>query len=136
MDRKSVKPMVMYLLPFVVLVALAIFFSTGKQLQRPAGTPEDFPLYIEQLREDLEEEDWVNARSTLKDLEASWDAVIPRIRYSVERKQIEQINDSLTRVREAVERKEKTSALKELAELKDRWNRLGTPTLERGVISV
>ncbi len=128
MDRESLKPMVMYLVPLVVIVSLILFFGSGRQFQRPIENPEGFPLYMEELNGDLRREDWSNARVTLKKLEASRYALIPGIRYSIGRKQIEELNGSLARVRDAVKVKDKTAALMELAELEKYWNGLGTQT--------
>lgn len=66
-----------------------------------------------------------NAQRDLEDMEKTWRKVIPRIQFSMESDEINNLGISVARARAAITAKDQAGALKELEDAASHWHNLG-----------
>jgi hypothetical protein len=131
MDESKLRRVVLYIIPVLTLAAVVLFLNGGQYLKKPVEDTNDFPRCLQLLKEDINNEDWEAAGSDLDKLQASWNRVLTRIQYGVNRNEVHQINIRISRIRGAIQARDKTAALIEINELENHWNALGTQAMTK-----
>ncbi|HHV34114.1 MAG TPA: DUF4363 family protein [Syntrophomonadaceae bacterium] len=98
---------------------------SGSYLKQPRGKDENVPGKLALVKENVRNADWESAQQDLEDTEKAWKKVIPRIQFSMERDEINNLGISLARARAAITAKDKAGALMELEEAASHWHNLG-----------
>lgn len=111
-----------YLLPTLIILASASLFASGEYLKAPRGERDNVLMYLDQLEQDLVSENWQAADNTLNTLEIAFGKVVPRVQFTVDQNDIIDFEISLTRLRGAIQAKEKGEALIELFEINYHWH--------------
>ena len=137
MDESKLRRVVLYIIPVLTLAAVVLFLNGGQYLKNLWKIRMIFPLPAA-AQEDINNEDWEAAGSDLDKLQASWNRVLTRIQYGVNRNEVHQINIRISRIRGAIQARDKTAALIEINELENHWNALGTQAMTKNnlVISI
>jgi len=103
---------------------IAIMLS-GYYLKQPFGEDDNVLHQIALVKEQVKNEDWKSAQRELNNLEIAWRKVTPRIQFSMERNEINQLDVSLARAGAAITAKDQAGALMELEEAARHWHNLG-----------
>jgi len=114
-----------YMVPILVLL-LFIAVMNGK-LYKLTLYPEkgdDFPHYLQALKEDVTDEQWIKVQGDYDELTALWKNMVERIQFSVEKDQIEAIDVNLARMQAYIELRDKKGVVVELLELKEHWKNI------------
>lgn len=119
------RKVVYFVIPILTLAAFVLLMNSAQNAKKPLGDEDNFPGYMQLLKEDINQEDWESANSHLTKLETAWEEVIPRIQYTVERDEFSAVDRSVSRVRGTIAAKDKTGALVEINELENNWGELG-----------
>lgn len=98
---------------------------SGSYLKQARGENDNFPDNLTLVKENVRKADWESARHHLEDTEKAWEEVLPRIQFSMERGEINNLTVSLARARAAIMAQDKPGALMELEEAASHWHRLG-----------
>jgi len=114
-----------YGLPFLLLTVFVLVMLSGNYLKQPRGVTDNVPQYMTRLQESIIKQDWEGAEANLKKLNTAWQQVIPRIQYSVERNEMNEIDINLARLKGFIAAKDQAGALAELSEAEEQWNQLG-----------
>ncbi|MFO8060846.1 MAG: DUF4363 family protein [Bacillota bacterium] len=117
-----------WLLYIGVILVLALFYvslSTVPWMKRPFGPREDVEGYLDDLIRLVDEEQWDEAGENLPDLEEAWDRVIARLQLVLERDEVNRFTAGLVRLKVAVEQRDATRALTELAQMRQVWQDMG-----------
>lgn len=126
MERDKLHRIVLYLIPAVTLLALTLILCSGEYLKKPTGEADNFPYYLQLLKQDINNENWNKAREDAVKLQSSWENILTRIQYSVSSSEVNQVTNGISRIRGAIAARDKAGALVELKELENHWNALGT----------
>lgn len=114
-----------YLIPVVTLAAFVWVMHSADALKKPPGNEEGVPYYLQLLKDDVTREDWDAATRHQAKLEEAWRSVIPKIQYTIEREEFNEVDRTVARVRGAVAARDKTEALVQINELESGWGELG-----------
>jgi len=119
-----VKRFLVYLLPVAILALFIFVMNSNIYLQRNRSKDNNFPMYIEKVKEDIRNNRWNEAKINIEKLENSWNLIMPKLQFSVERDEIGDLNASLARLKGAITAEDKGEALADLNEAQEHWNRL------------
>jgi hypothetical protein len=118
------RKLVYYSIPIIVLIVFVLIMNSGGYLKRPRGEEEDLPGLIKIVEEDLLNERWDSVSLNVDRLKNTWQKVIPRVQFSVERDEILAINRGLARIQGFIKARDKAGALAEISEINEHWNDL------------
>ncbi len=118
------KKIIFYLLPVALLGLFVAIMLSGSYLKQPFGTDDNVPGQISLVKNYVRNADWENAQKEQNNLEMAWEKIIPRIQFSMERDEINQLDISLARAKAAITAKDKAGALMELEEAARHWHNL------------
>ncbi|MDD2556343.1 MAG: DUF4363 family protein [Syntrophaceticus sp.] len=119
------KKLIYYLLPVAILALFIGIMLSGSYLKQPRGEDDNVPAQLVLVKEVVQKGDWKSAQQELGTLKKSWEKVVPRIQFSMERNEIYLLSVSLTRAGAAITAKDKAGALMELEEAEHHWHSLG-----------
>jgi uncharacterized protein DUF4363 len=113
-----------FIIPIVTLGFFLLIMLSGDYLKQPRNPSEDVIGYINLTMEDVKSDNWANAIDNIDKIEKSWNKIVPRIQFSVERDEIYNININIARLKGAAIVEDKSSALMELNAAIENWNEL------------
>ena len=119
------KKIIYYLLPVAMLALFIAIMLSGSYLKQPFGEDDNVPQKIALVKEHVRNADWESAQREQNYLEIAWGKVTPRIQFSMERNEINQLDVSLARAGAAITAKDQAGALMELEEAARHWHNLG-----------
>ncbi len=117
-----------WLLYIAVILILVLFYfsmSTVPWMKRPFGPGEDVEGYLDDLADMIRDEKWEEATRHLPDLEKAWDQVGARLQLVLERNEMNRFSFGIVRLDVAIDRRDATRALTEIAEMKQVWQEMG-----------
>ena len=120
----NMRKVILYLIPVVALSFFALIMTGESYFKKPRGYWDNVPRYLSVVENDLTDSRWDDAKADMQNLEGAWNKVVPRIQFSVERDRINGLSKSIARINGAILAKDKSSALIELSEAKEHWNKL------------
>ncbi len=106
---------------FTVAIILMVFIglmNSGNYWARPMSEP------FSNLKRSLQSENWEQAEKSYQDLMLTWQQIVPRIQFSVEKDEINAINLNLARVKACIKLRLKDQAYLELTEAMEHWENL------------
>lgn len=118
------KKFLLYLTLTLTLLVFILVMNTGQYLKAPMGKEDNVPRYMKNVRIDIENSEWDSAKKNIKELDSAWHKVIPRIQFSVERTEINQLSVSLARLKGAINTENKAASLIELEEASKHWEQI------------
>ncbi|WP_071392636.1 DUF4363 family protein [Bacillus tuaregi] len=120
------KEFILYrLLPFLLLVLFGLIMISGDYLKQPLSREDDVMHYLDAAIKSVEAENWDDATHSLSHVNRSFQPVIKRIQFSVERNEINQFTLCIERTKGFIQGHEKSGALAELEEAHYLWDELG-----------
>ncbi|HEX2953540.1 MAG TPA: DUF4363 family protein [Bacillota bacterium] len=114
-----------YAFPVVILVLFIIVMNAGPWLKKPWGDEADFTTHLRTLERLIRQSQWQSAAVEWNGTERDYRKVTIRIQFSVERDELNRIDDLLARVKGAIVTKDRQAALVELFEAEQHWKQLG-----------
>lgn len=117
-----------WLLYIAVVLILVLFYfsmSTVPWMKRPFGPGEDVEGYLDDLADMIRDEKWEEATRQLPDLEKAWDQVSARLQLVLEKDEMNRFSSGIVRLDVAIDRRDATRALTEIAEMKQVWQEMG-----------
>ena len=115
----------MYIAVVLILVLFYFSMSTVPWMKRPLGQGEDVEGYLDDLASMIRDEKWEEATGQLPELEEAWDQVSARLQLVLERNEMNRFSSGLVRLEVAIDRRDVTRALTEIAEMKQVWQEMG-----------
>lgn len=118
------RKVVYYSIPIITLVMFALVMLSGTYLKNSRSIEDDFPAHLESVKSDISSEQWDNAASNIDKLYNAWKKVARRVQFSAERDEMNDIDINLSRLRGAIDAKDKSIALVELSEARMHWDNI------------
>lgn len=115
---------VYYSIPIITLVLFVLVMLSGTYLKKPRSTEDNFPQHLEAVKTHISNEQWDNAASDIDKLYTAWKKVARRVQFSSERDEMNDIDINLSRLRGAIDAKDKSIALVEISEARMHWDNL------------
>lgn len=113
------------LIPITMVGLFVIMMTSGSFLKKPLNDEDDVMLHIQQLKENVQNEQWEVASDHLEKTIQAWKKVVKRIQFSVERDEINSFRKTLERTKGFIKAEEKGGALAEIDEAHHIWTELG-----------
>lgn len=113
-----------YIIPVLILGIFIAIMNSGRLLKKPFSNKDDVYTCIAALQKNILSEDWAKAQVSLKNLKTAWKTVEKRVQFSVERNDLNTIDDNIARIEGSLLVQDKTSAIIELSEIKKNWSEL------------
>lgn len=113
------------LIPLAFLLLFVLVMTGDWYWKRPRGSYNDVAMHLQNVRQAVLVEDWVEAEASWQQLDQAWRFMITRVQFSVERDEIRGLTLSLARLHGALLAQDKSGALMELAEAEEHWHDLG-----------
>lgn len=118
------KKILLYVLPISLLIFFIFIMNSGNFFKQPRSSDDDFEAYASVLEQDMHWGDWKKAGEDFEFFYNAWQIIIPRIQFSVEKDEINEINVNLSRLKSYIKTENSDSALAELSEIKEHWENL------------
>lgn len=112
-------------IPIVILTLFILVMLSDKHFKNPITGNDNIPLSIEEIRKEIEKDNWAETIKKTDNLSNAWDKVVKRVQFSAEKDEIDGFNKSLARLRGAITAMDKSNAFMELNEAYEHWENLG-----------
>jgi hypothetical protein len=112
-------------IPIVTLILFIIIMLSDNYLKNPISNGDNIPLTIEEIRQEIEKDNWEESIKKTDNLSNAWDKVVKRIQFSAEKDEIDGFYMNLSRLRGAIAAMDKSNAFMELNEAYEHWGNLG-----------
>lgn len=114
-----------YAFPVLILALFVTVMNSGPWLKKPWDGETDFATHLRTLERSIRHSRWSFAVGELERTERDYRKVIARIQFSVERDELDRIQDLLARIKGAIATKDMKTAVVEIDEAYQHWNELG-----------
>lgn len=118
------KKFITYFIPIVTLTIFVLIMLSGNYFEKPRNPSEDVIAFVELSIKHAKVEKWDTLSQDVVSIDYAWKKIIPRIQYSVETDEIQNINLNIARLRGSIASEDKASALIELNEIVENWDEL------------
>lgn len=118
------KKIKMYIIPITALSIFIAIMTSGGLAKKPFGEKDDVYRCVLTLQKDVIDENWNKADISFNELKNGWNLVRKRVQFSVERTDINTINDNIARIQGSLLIHDKASAIIEISEMTEHWNEL------------
>lgn len=112
-------------IPIFSLILFVLIMLSGNIAKKSFGNNDNIPEAIQLVIQDIQSENWENAKKNVENLSDTWKIVVKRVQFSSERDEINSFDSSLARLKGAITAKDKSSSLIELNEAYEHWEGLG-----------
>lgn len=110
----------------VIFLGLSVFVMVSSPiLKKPFGKDDDLNGIIYAIKDDIENDNWDNAKEKAYNLEEAWKIISKRVQFSAERNELMNGNRCIARFKGYIEANDKAGAYAELNELQEHWNDIG-----------
>lgn len=114
-----------YYIVVVLLMALCLAVMNGSDYLKKAHSDLDnVPLHLSQVKSAVEREDWNRANHDYLALKTAWQKIKPRIQFSVEKDEMNDIDFGLARLGAYIRWEDKTESWVEVSEIETHWKDL------------
>lgn len=112
-------------IPIFSLIVFVLVMLSGNILKKSFGKNDNIPEAIQTVIQDVQSENWENAKENTKNLSDTWKTIVKRVQFSSERDEINSFDSNIARLNGALIAKDKSSSLIELNEAYEHWEGLG-----------
>jgi hypothetical protein len=112
-------------IPIVTLVLFVLIMLSGGYLKKPMGGNDNIPELVQILIDNVNDENWVEAKNNTDKLSEAWSRIVRRVQFSSERDEINGFSMNVARLRGAIMAKNKANSLSVLFEAYEHWKELG-----------
>lgn len=113
------------LIPSALLVFFILVMVSSSFLKESFGENDNIPDIIAEIKADINNGNWSDARNGADRLDEAWNIIINRIQFSAERDEIRDAKTSIARMKGYIEANDKAGSLAELGEVKKHWMDIG-----------
>lgn len=111
-------------IPIVTILLFIFIMQSVRFLKKPIGKDDDFNQIIIDLREEVDNENWDEVNKGIDDLNMAWMTLVSRIQFSVERDEINNMSNSIARLKGSAKANDKSNSMIELYETYNIWTNL------------
>jgi len=112
-------------IPIVTLTLFVVIMLSGNYLKKPMGETDNIPELVQILINNIDDENWEEAKNNTDKLSEAWNKIVRRVQFSSERDEINGFSMNVARLRGAIMAKDKASSLSVLFEAYEHWRELG-----------
>lgn len=119
------KKILIFSIPVILMICFVLIMTSANYLKQPTGDDDNIVKIINDMRIDVNNENWASAEDKSKLLKHAWKKITTRVQFSAERNEIKDGEIAIARIQGFVEAKDKPGILSELDELKNHWVDIG-----------
>ncbi|HYE68664.1 MAG TPA: DUF4363 family protein [Anaerovoracaceae bacterium] len=119
------KKFVAVFIPVALIAFFILIMISAPFLKKSFGENDNVQTIMEEIKNEVNNGKWAEARESTVELEAAWNIIIDRVQFSVERDELKEIQTSLARMEGYIEANDRSGSLAELAVVKEHWTNLG-----------
>lgn len=118
---ETLRKIVHYGAPVLVIVVSLFIMQGGSLIKGPTSAEDDVSGLMNTLERNVLAGEWGNAEAVARELVATWSEMIPRVQFSGERRELQDLTTSLHRLVGYTMAQDVGGALAELAEAREHW---------------
>ncbi|MGK0469152.1 DUF4363 family protein [Clostridium sp.] len=118
------KKFISYSIPIITLTVFVLIMLSGSYLKKPRNSSEDVIAFTQISIVHAKAEKWDMLKKDITSITTSWNKIVPRIQFSVDRDEIYNINLNISRLRGSIASQDKSSTIMELYEIIENWHEL------------
>ena len=112
-------------IPIVTISLFILLMLSENYLKNSFGDDDNVPLSIKDVRIEIENGNWDQAKIKTELMSNAWDKVVKRVQFSAEKAEIDGFYVNIARLYGAIDAKDTSSALMELNEAYEHWDNIG-----------
>lgn len=112
-------------IPIVTLAFFILIMLSSSILKSSIGKDDNIPKSIELIIQDIDSENWEEAKNRAENLSDIWKKTVKKIQFSSEKNEISSFSTNMARLRGTIMARDKSSSFAELNEAYDHWQELG-----------
>lgn len=112
-------------IPIVTIALFILIMLSDKFLKNSLTDNDNIPSSIEEVRIEIVNGNWNEARTKTENLSKIWGKIVKRIQFSAEKDEINGFYKSISRLQGAISSMDKTNAYMELNEAYEHWENVG-----------
>ncbi|MBU8906876.1 DUF4363 family protein [Desertibacillus haloalkaliphilus] len=117
--------LLVYGFPVLIIALSVVVMTSGKVVKHPLKEDDHFIEQVKQVHTNVTEKQWGKAEDSIKQAIDTYDSIVNRVQFSVERELIYDIHVSLARIHGCIVTRDDTSAIQEIYVLYELWKHLG-----------
>ena len=119
------KRILLYSLLGAAITVIFLFAGSTNYLKKPFSHDDNVSLYISNINDKLDQEDWSGAQKELLHLEKAWQIVQKRVQFTGEEDDIKKISESLYKLKMMLDIKDLSGSKEELATIEYGFHDIG-----------
>ncbi|MFB4164131.1 DUF4363 family protein [Alteribacillus sp. JSM 102045] len=119
------KKFLLYFIPCVFIISTFVLMTSGGWMKNSFNENNNVISYLENMEHHIKHEEWNSAKTEQLKAQKAWEAVSKRIQYSVERADMQTMNQSLSKIKGGIENQDTSTIFPELYYFYDAWDKLG-----------
>ncbi|SFE36551.1 protein of unknown function [Alteribacillus iranensis] len=121
----TLNKMLLYCIPTLFMLLSAALLAGGTWIKEPLGEKHDIMAQMEYMHSLIDKKEWEKASDEYDNVEASWETISKRVQFSVERDDLEAINETLAKIKGGMKQKDTSIVYPELYYFYELWEQLG-----------
>ncbi|MEQ6378567.1 DUF4363 family protein [Bacillaceae bacterium S4-13-58] len=119
------KKFMLYAIPWsFILIFIAIMLS-GSFLKQPISEEDRLLEAMKSLETSINHLDWEKAEEEVDYIQTAWDKIVFRVQFSVERENMMQVDETISRIKGGVKAQDKNIIMEEIYYFYTLWDHLG-----------
>ena len=112
-------------IPIAIIVLFNLIMISGTYLKQPFGEKDDVLAILEDIKKDINDEDWDSANAGAFRLETAWNIITGRVQFSTERDELVEGKTSIESMKGYIEANDKAGSFAEIYEIAEHWSEIG-----------
>ena len=112
-------------LPTFIIILSILTMTSGAFLKQSFGENDKVMDTAKTLEQQLEKRNWQQAKNDVSDMLHAWDQVVSRVQFSVEREMINQITETLYKLKGSIFAEDYSAAMQQLHYFYILWEQMG-----------
>jgi len=119
------KKLIAVSIPVALIAFFILIMISAPFLKKSFGENDNVPAIIAEIKNDVNNGNWTDAKDSADELKVAWDIIISRVQFSAERDELKEIETSVARMKGYIEANDRAGSLAELEEVKEHWMDIG-----------
>jgi len=119
------KKILIFSIPVISMICFVLVMTSANYLKQPTGDDDNVLKIINEIKTDVNNENWNSAENKNQLLHHAWKKITTRVQFSAERNELKDGEIAIARIHGYIEAKDKPGVFSELDELKEHWVDIG-----------
>lgn len=121
-----IKKIISITLGSILIFSILAFTCSCSLLSKPLGKRTGFTDNLDRLENNIRDEKWDNAKTSLEDSRKAWKKLKPMLQVDIDHDYVNDLEENLTKLGGYIDTKEKPDSLATVLLIKDIWDNIGS----------